>query len=105
MYAENPAPHIYLTDTEGAEPLEDDDALNILDALTTAVTTHGTAYLAGLQINQVGWSAKDVSWWRRATPTLSKLHASWGYLPTTSPPQTKAAHPSRTPIRWMCAVT
>lgn len=60
MYAENPAPHMYLTDTEGAEVLEEDDAVEYLQALTDAVRTHGTAYLGGLAITQVGWSAREL---------------------------------------------
>ena len=60
IYAENPAPHIYLTDTDGAEALDDDDAHLYLQALADAVRTHGSAYLSGLTINEVGWSAKEV---------------------------------------------
>lgn len=59
-YAENPAPHIYLTDDDGAEGLETEDALAFLQALADAVTTHGSAYLSGLKLNSVGWSAKEI---------------------------------------------
>jgi hypothetical protein len=60
MYAENPAPHIYLTDDDGAEALETDEALLYLEALATAVRAHGSAYLAGLKLNESGWSAKEI---------------------------------------------
>jgi hypothetical protein len=60
QYAENPAPHVYLTDDDGAEALESDEALLYLEALSTAVKSHGNAYLAGLKLNMNGWSAKEI---------------------------------------------
>ena len=59
-YAENPAPHMYLKDPEGVEPLEPDDARDYLQSLTDAVRTKGSAYLAGLEIVQTGWSAREL---------------------------------------------
>ena len=60
-YAENPIPHMTLTDPEGAEPLEADDARDYLRSLSDAVRTRGMAYVAGLNITTNGWSAKDLS--------------------------------------------
>jgi hypothetical protein len=59
-YAENPIPHMTLTDPEGAEPLEADDARDYLQALTDAVRSKGIAYVAGLEIEKHGWSAREL---------------------------------------------
>jgi hypothetical protein len=59
-YAENPIPHITLTDPEGAEPLEASDARDYLQSLSDAVRTRGMAYVAGLNITTNGWSAREL---------------------------------------------
>lgn len=59
-YAENPIPHMTLTDPEGVEPLEADDAREYLQALSDSVRSKGMAYVAGLQINTNGWSAREL---------------------------------------------
>jgi len=59
-YAENPHPHYTLTDPEGVEPLETDDARDYLQALSDSVRQHGSAYIAGLNINAHGWSAREI---------------------------------------------
>jgi hypothetical protein len=59
-YSENPHPHYTLTDPEGVEPLEADDARDYLQALSDSVRQHGSAYIAGLQINAHGWSAREI---------------------------------------------
>jgi len=59
-YAENPRPHYVLKDRDGAEPVEKDDALDYLQALKDGVTTRGTSYIAGFELETIGWSAKDI---------------------------------------------
>ena len=59
-YAENPMPHYILTDPEGVEPLEPDDARDYLQALTDSVRSKGAAYIAGLQLSGQGWSAREI---------------------------------------------
>jgi hypothetical protein len=59
-YAENPIPHMTLTDPEGAEPLEANDARDYLQALSDSVRSKGMAYVAGLNITTNGWSAREL---------------------------------------------
>jgi hypothetical protein len=59
-FAQNPLPQMYLTDADGADPVEAEDARTYLTALRDAATTSGTAYLAGFKMNQVGWTASEI---------------------------------------------
>lgn len=61
VYAEHPAPRVIFTDADGAESLNADDASDYLTAYMDAVRSGGTAYLAGLQATQVGWSSKELA--------------------------------------------
>ncbi len=49
-----------LTDAEGMEPLEADDARDYLQALADSVKARGAAYIAGMQVNTNGWSAREL---------------------------------------------
>ena len=59
-YAENPRPNYILKDRDSAEPLEAEDARDYLVALKDAVTSNGSAYIAGLDLEPMGWDAKQI---------------------------------------------
>jgi len=59
-YADNPLASSHLVDAEGNEPLEAADARDFLQAYTDAVKARGHAYLGGLRLETVGWSARDL---------------------------------------------
>jgi hypothetical protein len=59
-YAENPRPGYILRDRDNAEPLDPAEARDILTALNDSITSHGVAYMAGLDIEAMGWDAKNL---------------------------------------------
>lgn len=59
-YAEHPLPSVILTDADGAEPLEVDQARDYLAAARDAIADHGWAYLAGFKTDRVGWTAAEL---------------------------------------------
>lgn len=60
VYATNPKPSMVLTDEDGAEPLEPDEARNYITAYSQTMREHGIGYLAGFKINDYGWNATDI---------------------------------------------
>lgn len=59
-YANNPRPAWTLTDKDGQEPLDDDDAKKYLRNLIDIASTDGAAYIGGLTLAESGWSAKEI---------------------------------------------
>lgn len=59
-YAENPQPQMILTDEDGAEALEPDEARRYIEAFSETMRTRGVGYLAGFKINNYGWNATDI---------------------------------------------
>ena len=59
-FAEHPQAASHLVDAEGNEPLDPDSARDFLQAYTDAVKSRGHVYLAGLRMETVGWSARDL---------------------------------------------
>lgn len=59
-YAKNPAPNVLLSDADGHDPLPADEAKTYLDAAHQTVAENGWAYLAGFQLTQVGWNAREL---------------------------------------------
>lgn len=59
-YAQNPKAQTVLTDIPGEPPLEADDAQPYIDAYTDSARTGKPVYLAGFQVNEVGWTAREL---------------------------------------------
>lgn len=60
VYATNPKPSLILTDEEGAEPLEVEEARAYIEAFSETIRDRGVGYIRGLQIRDFGWNATDI---------------------------------------------
>jgi hypothetical protein len=59
-YANNPKPQTVLTDLPGEQPMTQAEAQDHIDAMATAAATGKPVYVAGVAVEQVGWTAREL---------------------------------------------